>query len=59
MSESDLPGAERYGILIRAPVAGVRHFEQVPVLLKDFFGSLNPIKDEIIVYNFLELILIR
>lgn len=54
MSASDLPGAERDGILIRTPVAGIGHFEQVPVLLKDFFGCLNPIKNEVIVYNFLK-----
>lgn len=48
-----LPGAERHSVLIRAPVTSVRHFEQIPVHLKDFSGCLNPIEDKVIVYNFL------
>lgn len=48
-----LPGAEWYNVLIRAPVTSIRHFEQIPVLLKDFFRRLNPIEDQIIIYNFL------
>ena len=48
-----LPGAEWYNVLIRAPVTSIRHFEQIPILLKDFFRGLNPIEDELIIYNFL------
>lgn len=47
------PGAERNRALVRAPVASVGHLEQILVLLKDFLRRLNPIEDQIIVYNFL------
>lgn len=47
------PGAERNRVLVRAPVASVGHLEQIFVLLKDFLRRLNPIEDQIIVYNFL------
>lgn len=47
------PGAEWHHVLIRAPVTGVGHSEQILVSLKGFFGRLDSVKDQVIVDDFL------
>lgn len=47
------PGAEWHSVLIRAPVTGIGHFEQIFVSLEGFFGRLDPIEDQVIIDDFL------
>lgn len=47
------PGAEWHHVLMRAPVTGVGHFEQILVSLEGFFGRLDPVEDQVIVDDFL------